>query len=105
MGAPSSGLITKIFLQHLEHLHLAHKHDTVNYCWYVDDIFLIFDSNCTSIQSIFKDFNAIHPKLQFTVETEKDHALNYLDITIQRSPTNIRTAIYRKPTFTDTIIP
>jgi hypothetical protein len=44
----------------------------------------------------------VHPKIQFTAETETDHALNYLDITIHRTPTNFRTAIHRKPTFTDT---
>jgi len=66
MGAPSSGLIAKIFLQHLDHLHLAHlthRHHIINYCRYVDDIFLIFDSNHTSIQSILKNFNALHTKL------------------------------------------
>jgi len=108
MGAPSLGLIAEIFLQHLEHLHLAHityKHHIINYCQYVNNMFLIFDSNHTSIQSVLKDFSALHPKLQFTVETEKDHTLNYLDITIQQTPTNIRTAIYRKSTFTDTIMP
>jgi hypothetical protein len=41
MGAPSSGLIAEIFLQHTEHLHLAHKHHILNYCRYVDDIILI----------------------------------------------------------------
>jgi hypothetical protein len=108
MGAPSSGLNAKIFLQHLELLyltHLTHKHHIINHCPYVDDIFLIFDSNNTSIQNILKDFNLLHPKIQFTAEMETDHALNYLNITIHRAPTNFRTAIYRKPTFTDTIIP
>ena len=101
------GLIAEIFLQHLEHLHLAHlacKHEIINYCRYVD-IFLIFDSNNTYIQNILKDFNALHPNLQFTVETEENQALNYLDITIHRTPTSFKTAIYRKPTFTNTIIP
>jgi len=35
MGAPSSGLIAEIFLQHVEHTHLAHlthKHRIINYC-------------------------------------------------------------------------
>jgi len=36
---------------------------------------------------------------------EKDQSLNYLDVSIHRIPTDINTAIYRKPTFTDTIIP
>ena len=108
MGAPSSGIIAEIFLQHMEHTHLtqlAQKHKIINYCRYVDDILLIFDSNQSNIQMIQDDFNNIHPKLQFTSETERDHTLNYLDISIHRTPTGIRTAIYRKPTFTDTIIP
>jgi len=53
---------------------------------------------------ILHDFNALHPKLQFTAEAERDHTLNYLDISIHRTPTNVKTAIYRKPTFTDTLI-
>ena len=108
MGAPSSGLIAEIFLQHIEHLHLAHlthRHRIINYWRYVDDILLAFDPNHTNIQAIVHDFNAIHPKLQFTAETERDNTLNYLDISIHRTPTDIKTSIYRKPTFTDTIIP
>ena len=93
MGAPSSGLIAEIFLQHIEHMHLAHltqKHRIINYCRYVDDILLIYDSTKTSIQMIFEDFNALHPKLQFTAEAEKDNNLNYLDISIHRNHTNIK---------------
>ena len=108
MGTPSSGLIAEIFLQHLEHLHLTHlmhKHHIINYCRYIDDIFLIFYSNHTDIHNILKDFNALHPKIQFTAEVETDHAFNYLDVTIHKTPTNFKIAIYRKPTFTDTIIP
>jgi len=108
MGAPSSGLIAEIFLQHKEHLHLAHpahRHRIINYWRYVDDILLAFDPNHTNIQAIFHDFNAIHPTLQLTAETERDNTLNYLDISIHRTPTGMKTSIYRKPTFTDTIIP
>jgi hypothetical protein len=65
----------------------------------------MFDSNHTSIQNNLQDFNALHPKIQFTTEIETDHALNYLDITIHKTPTNFKTAIHRKPNFTDTIIP
>jgi hypothetical protein len=108
MGAPSSGPIAEIFLQHTEHLHLpllTQKDQLANYCRYVDDIFIIFDSKNTSIQDILNNFNTLHPKLQFTAEIEIDRTLNYLDITILRTPTDFRTVIYRKPTFTDTIIP
>ena len=89
MGAPSSGLIAEIFLQHIQHSHLIHvtrKHKIVNYCRHVDDILLISGSNHTNIQKILDDFNSLHPKLQFTAEAEKDHTLNYLDISTHTYP-------------------
>jgi hypothetical protein len=107
MGAPSSGLISEIFLQYIEYLHLAHlthKHHIIDYYRYVDDILLIFDSNDTNIRDILQDFNTLHPKLHFTAEVEQNQALKFLDITITKTATNFKTAIYRKPTFTDTII-
>jgi hypothetical protein len=105
MGAPSYGLISELFLQQMEHLHLAHLTTKlkIDYFRYMDDILLIFDSNHTDIQTIFNDFNAIHPKLKFTAEI--DSMINYLDITIPRTPTDWKMSIHRKPTFTDTIIP
>jgi hypothetical protein len=66
------------------------------------NILLAFDPNHTNIQAVVQDFNAIHPNIQFTAETERD---NYLDISILRTPICMKTSIYRKPTFTDTIIP
>jgi len=106
MGAPFSGLIAEIFLQYIEHSHLTNltqKHKIINYCRYVDDILIIFDPNHSDIQ-IINDFNSLHPKLRFMAETEEDCTLNYLDLSICRTPTGMRTAIFRKPTFTDTII-
>jgi len=54
---------------------------------------------------ILKDFNALHPNLQFPAEVERDNTLNSLDISIHKTPKNIKTSIHRKPTFMDTIIP
>ena len=108
MGAPSYGLISELFLQQMEHLHLAHlttKLKIINYFRYVDDILLIFDSNHTDIQTILNDFNAIHPKLNFMAEIETGSMINYLGITIHRTPTDWKMSIYRKPLFTDTIMP
>jgi hypothetical protein len=54
MGAPSSGMISELFLLHMKHLHLAPlstKLKIVNYIRYVDDILAIFDSNHTDIQT------------------------------------------------------
>jgi len=48
MGTPSFSLISELFLQQMEHLHLAHlttKLKIIDYFHYVDDILLILDSN------------------------------------------------------------
>ena len=108
MGVPSSGLIAKLFLQHTENTHLARlsqKRKIINYFRYVDDILLIFDFNHTHIQAILMDFNTSHLHLKFTAEIGRDNIINYLDTSIQKTPNNLKTSIYRKPTFTDTIIP
>ena len=89
MGAPSSSILSEIFLQHTEHLHLpslSQKHKIINYFCYVDDILLICDSSQTNIQAILEDFNSIHPNLTFTGETEHENMLNFLDITIHKTP-------------------
>jgi hypothetical protein len=101
MGTPSSGLIAELFPQHTENTHLArlsHKHKITNYFRYVDDILLISDPNHTDIQTIVTDFNTLHPNLLFTAETERDNIINYLDISIHKTPKGFKTSIFRKST-------
>jgi len=71
----------------------------------VDDILLIFDPNHSDIQSILTDFNTLHPNLNFTAEIERDNTINYLDISIHKTLHELKASVYRKPTFTDSIIP
>jgi hypothetical protein len=91
MGAPTSGLLAEFFLQHLEHIHiplLSDKHQIVRYFRFVDDILIIYDTNHSDVHNILDDFNTIHPKLKFTAEQETNNQLNFLDITIHRTPPN-----------------
>ena len=88
MGAPSTSILSEIFLQNIEHTHLpglAEKHKPVNYFRFVDDILIIYDSQHTIINAILSDFNSIHPKKQYTEETEQNNTIDYLDITIQKN--------------------
>jgi hypothetical protein len=71
----------------------------------VKDILLICYSNHTNIQTILNEFNTIHQNLEFTAETETDNNINFLDINIHRNASNWNISIYRKPTYTDTLIP
>jgi hypothetical protein len=91
MGAPSSSIISEIFLQHTEQTklpHIARKLKLLNYFRYVDDLLIVFDSQLTNINEIRNEFNTLHPNMQFTEETEKHNKINYLDITIHRQHTH-----------------
>jgi len=92
MGAPSSGIITEIFLHTHRRLTsgtLSGKAQNHKLFSFVDDILLIFDSEHTNIQVTVNDFNTTHPKLHFTAEIESNKTINYLDISIHRTPTNL----------------
>lgn len=105
MGNPTSSLLTEIFLQHYEDIHiqtLMTKHNIKHYSRYVDDILCITEQD--SIDSILTDLNKIHPNITYTVEKEEHNTINFLDITITRTNNDLQYGIYRKPTATDTTI-
>jgi hypothetical protein len=81
------------------------KHHILDYYRYVDDILIIYDNeNLTNINDTLTDFNAIHPNIQYTIETQTDNKLNCLDITIENKDNTFTFDIYIKPTTTDLII-
>jgi hypothetical protein len=50
------------------------------------------------------DFNAIHPKLKFTMEQQTQNRINYLYLMIMKNENKLNCEIYRKPTITDLIL-
>jgi hypothetical protein len=107
MDAPTSAIPAEIFIQNLEHndiLKILQKHQILDYYRYVDDILIIYNEDCTDINNTLTDFNSIHPNIQYTIETQNDNKINYLDITIENKNNTLTFDIYRKPTTTDIII-
>jgi hypothetical protein len=84
---------------------MENKHHITGYLRYVDDIQIIYDSTMTNLQSVLQDFNNLHPKLKFTSEPEINNNINYLDLSVSRTDSDLSFRIYRNPTFSDTIIP
>lgn len=64
---------------------------------YVDDIICMVPSN--KVQETLTVFNSQHPKIQFTVEEEKDQSVPFLDVKIIRRETTLITDWYTKPTY------
>jgi hypothetical protein len=107
MGAPTSAILSEIYLQYIEHSHIHHtlqKHNITSYHRYVDDILITYDSTKTNINSTLEEFNNINKTLKFTMEEEQGNKINFLDITIHREATEISYNIYRKPSTTSKTI-
>ena len=52
MGAPTSAILSEVFLQYLEHTLIADilkKHHIIDYYRYVDDILIIYNTQKTNI--------------------------------------------------------
>jgi hypothetical protein len=107
MGAPFSALLSEIFLQFIEEnyiLNILTNNNILGYYRYVDDILIIYDHISTNINTLLNKFNQIHQKLTYTMELENNQQINF-DITISRTNNALEFNIFRKPTYTDTIIP
>lgn len=69
---------------------------------YVDDIFIICAKN--HINDILQTFNLFDNKLQFTLETESNNGIPYLDVKIFHNNGNITTDWYCKPSSSNRIL-
>ena len=55
-----------------------------------------------TLQDFLQHLNQQHPSIKFTMETEEDHKIAFLDVGISRNPDgSLHHNVYRKPTHTD----
>ena len=66
---------------------------------FVDDTFALFQ-NLDEANKFLNFINSRHPNIKFTMETEQEDCLSFLDISVSRTNNNFSTGVYRKPTFT-----
>jgi len=107
MGAPTSSILSEIYLQFLENnriYKILTNHNIKRYFRYVDDILIAYDVHQSNIEDVLLEFNKLAPKLKFTIEKEENQKISFLDLTIHRKQSRFSIDIYRKPTTTETII-
>ena len=101
MGSPVSAVITNLYMESFEQQAIntsAYKPRNWKHC--VDDTFTILDRG--NIDSFLQRLNNQQPSIRFTMETEKDYKLAFLDTAVSRQlDGRLTTSIYRKPTHTD----
>jgi hypothetical protein len=70
MGAPTSAILAKTFIQNLKHtiiVDILKKFQIIDYHRYVDNILIIY--TCTTyINNTLEEFHKIHPRIKFTTE-------------------------------------
>jgi hypothetical protein len=79
MGAPSSSILSEVYLQCVEYTviyDILLRNQILGYFCYVDDILIVYDADLTNINKVFNT-------MQFTVEEEKNNQINFLDVTNQ----------------------
>ena len=99
MGSPLGPVLANIFLGYCESKIPDHKWPEV--CRrFVDDTFSLFLGGEVAAVSFLEVLNSIHPALTFTMESETDRKLPFLDVLVFRETSHFTTSVYRKPTFT-----
>ena len=101
MGSPVSAVIANLHVEAFEKQAI----ESVPYkpkIWkrYVDDTFTILDR--VIVDSLLHHLNSQQPTIHFTMETEKESKIAFLDMSVSREPDgHLITNVYRKPTHID----
>ena len=101
MGSPVSVVVANLVMEDVETRAIeTFAHPSRLWLRYVDDTFVIIEKSFLNI--FFDHINNLEPTIKFTMETENDNQLPFLNNLIQRSKnTELSCSIFRKPTHTD----
>ena len=67
-------------------------------------IYILWSGGSEALDCFFWQLNYKEPRIEFTIEREKDGILPFLDISIKRCPDKLITKVYRKDTHTQRYI-
>jgi len=108
MGTPLAAIFAEVFMGHFEEQHLPallNNKDSKLLTWrrYVDDTFTIFknDANAAGIRQLL---NTFHPCIKFTIESEIDGAIPFLNVEVIPYDNSFDTKVYRKKTTTELML-
>ena len=102
MGSPLSPIVANIYMEAFEQeaIHLAADKPRL-WVRYVDDTFVIWPHGHDKLELFRQHLNNIRDPIKFTMETEDNGQLPFLDVLVNRTGNRMTTAVYRKKTHTD----
>ena len=100
MGSSLAPILANIFMGYHEKEWIRNYNYGGLYYYkrYVDDIFAVFETKDHAL-SFYNYINRQYRNIKFTMETEKNGKLPFLDVLVCNKP-NLITSVYRKPTYT-----
>jgi predicted GIY-YIG superfamily endonuclease len=109
MGKSFSPVVADIFMgaweECLEEKARASGGDLKFAMRYADDYLCGFKGSEDALQAWLRELNQQEPSIQVELERERNKEIAFLDIKVKRTPTGIKTAVYRKACFTGQVIP
>lgn len=108
MGSPLSPLLADIFMNKIEGRIFNDKDKSKQVLYwhrYVDDILCVWTGTRRQLDQFLNYLNSLCSSISFTMEIGENKSLNFLDLNVDISTGVHKFGIYRKPTFTDCIIP
>jgi hypothetical protein len=93
-GSSLSPIISNIYMEHFEKLDLDSAQHKPLLCLQYVDIFVVWPHGPEWLQNFLSHFNSLRPSIQFTMETESDSAIPFLDVLVIRKETTLATKIH-----------
>ena len=108
MGSPLSPLMADIFLDELENriFNLSKFKNNIQFWYrYVDDVLCLWKGSNRQLDMFLNEINNLNKSIQFTMEKETKNSLNFIDNSNRHDLGKFGFNVYRKPSFTDIVIP
>ncbi len=104
IGSPVSAVVANLYMEFFEEEALnSAPVKLVLWKRYVDDTFCIVKKG--SEKHLLYHLNSVRPYIKFTMESEEDSKLPFLDCLLKRESDSMLTStVYRKPTHTDSYL-
>ena len=103
MGSPISAVIADLYMEAFEEQTLATApKPPKKWKRYVDETFTVMKQH--NADNFRSHLNQQHPSIRFTMETENNNEITFLDTLVTREPDaygKLLTSVYRRPTHTD----
>ena len=77
---------------------------TENWIRYIDDCFIVWNTEFGSIDNFNAILNNLNPSIWFTMESDRQK-VNFLDVTVYKEREKLETKIYHKPTDSMSYVP